>query len=126
MWPKASPVGIVNDRIEGFQSRNNRVRVRWNHNPFVCRRPSNPHPVSPNAPNPSPQMKALNPARKFIILAALTPAVVAPAQTASKPTSEEVYVLNEFRVNTAKDDSPHCSRQRTINLENSAWYGRGS
>ena len=50
-------------------------------------------------------MKALNPARKFIILAALTTAVVAPAQTASKPTSEEVYVLNEFRVNTAKDDS---------------------
>jgi outer membrane receptor protein involved in Fe transport len=49
-------------------------------------------------------MKAVNPARKFLMLAVLMPAVVALAQTASTPTSEEVQVLTEFRVNTSKDD----------------------
>lgn len=38
------------------------------------------------------------------MLAVLMPAVVALAQTASTPTSEEVQVLTEFRVNTSKDD----------------------
>jgi outer membrane receptor protein involved in Fe transport len=50
-------------------------------------------------------MKTVNPARKFLLLAALVPAVVALAQNATKPAPEEVYVLEEFRVNTAKDDS---------------------
>ena len=49
-------------------------------------------------------MKTLNPARTFLLLAAFMPAVVAPAQNAAKPESEDVYVLGEFRVNTAKDD----------------------
>jgi outer membrane receptor protein involved in Fe transport len=50
-------------------------------------------------------MKTLNPARKFLLLAAGLPAVVALAQNAPKPAPEEVYVLPEFSVNTAKDDS---------------------
>ena len=45
------------------------------------------------------------PVRKLLLIAAGLPAAVALAQTAPKPTSEEVYVLGEFRVNTAKDDS---------------------
>jgi len=49
-------------------------------------------------------MKPQNLARKSLALAALMPAVVGLAQTAPKPTSEEVQVLTEFRVNTAKDD----------------------
>ena len=38
------------------------------------------------------------------MLAALLPAIVALAQTAPKPASEEVQVLTEFRVNTSTDD----------------------
>ena len=49
-------------------------------------------------------MKAEIPARKVLMLAALLPAIVALAQTAPKPASEEVQVLTEFRVNTSTDD----------------------
>ena len=42
---------------------------------------------------------------KLLILAAGLPAAVALAQNAVTPASEEVDVLGEFRVNTAKDDS---------------------
>ena len=50
-------------------------------------------------------MKAEISVRKFLLLAALLPAAVTLAQTSTKPASEDVYVLSEFRVNTAKDDS---------------------
>ncbi len=49
-------------------------------------------------------MKIVNHTRTFLLLAAIMPTVVAFAQNEAKPVSEEVYVLGEFRVNTAKDD----------------------
>ena len=44
-------------------------------------------------------------ARTLLFIAAGLNAVLALAQTAPKPASEDVHVLTEFRVNTAKDDS---------------------
>lgn len=44
-------------------------------------------------------------ARNLLVLAFLLPAAAASAQNAAKAAADEVYVLGEFRVNTAKDDS---------------------
>jgi len=50
-------------------------------------------------------MKTEIPALGFLLLSVVVSAAVALAQNAAKPASEDVYVLGEFRVNTAKDDS---------------------
>jgi len=49
-------------------------------------------------------MNVEKPALKLLILAALIPAGAALAQNAAKPAPEEVHVLPDFSVNTAKDD----------------------
>jgi len=50
-------------------------------------------------------METLNFARRFLLLAALMPAAGALAQSEPRRVSEDVLVLPEFSVSTAKDDS---------------------
>ena len=50
-------------------------------------------------------MKIPTSALKHLLMGTLVPAAVALAQNPPTPAAEEVYVLGEFRVNTAKDDS---------------------
>ncbi len=50
-------------------------------------------------------MNPCNPVKTLLFFVAGLPAAIALAQSAPKPAAEDVFVLGEFRVNTAKDDS---------------------